>query len=187
MSKTRLVKVWKYTHLPFHRNIWINLSVTMVDDAESPPVGITPPGIRGVVVRIGVIIIFFPQVDLAAQDERIAVVHLAQGPDPFSLNFTRYGNLSSPAEDIRVQIFFEGNQKPSFGGQCLLGFSSPAHGPLKDLKKGCAVLSIYGLDDLSAPDDVLSLKKVRVVKNLSESECWVCFLPELLRNDMSTS
>ena len=118
--------------------------------------------------------------DLPAKDDRIPVIHFAQGPDLLSLNFTRCCNLSSPAKDIRVQIFFEGNQKPSFGGQSLFGFSSPVKGPLEDFNKGCALLLVYRLDDFSAPDDVLSLKKVRVVKDLSESKRWVNPVPQIL-------
>jgi len=72
----------------------------IITETDSPsPVRVTPPWVI-IVIRIWMVIIFRPEIDLLAQEDGISVIHLAERFDLFSLNFTCYGDLFPSPVDI---------------------------------------------------------------------------------------
>jgi hypothetical protein len=142
-------------------------------DPPSPSPGIPPPiivGIRIVIERN----IFFPEIDLFALNQRISVFHFSNRFESLSLNLSSDGNLSTPSEEIGIEIFLRENHKTAFRGRGKFGFSPSIEWPLKDFKKGGSIFSVHHLDHLPTPDDYLSSVGLGIFGDFSETEGWVC-------------
>jgi hypothetical protein len=87
----------------------------MIMEAESPPpIRINPPWIIIIVVGIGTVIIFRPEVKLFTREEGISIFHLSQQFGLFSYNFTGHGDLLPLTENIWVKIVVSEDQESSF-------------------------------------------------------------------------
>jgi hypothetical protein len=152
------------------------------------PVGIAPP--RAIVpiippwiirIRVGVVVVFSPEVNLLAQKKRVGIFQFAKAHCLPPQDFTCDGDSPSFSEDIRVYIPLNKDDESSFGA-LNLGFFHPIKRALQDDDKGCSVFLIDGFNDVSTPDDNFTFICFRILKNLPEGECFICLSSQLLRN-----
>jgi hypothetical protein len=91
------------------------------EEGKFLPVGIAPPGaIVSIIppwiigIRVRIVVILSPEVNLLAQKKRVGIFQFAKAHDFPSLDFTRDGNSPSSSENIRVYISFYKDNESSF-------------------------------------------------------------------------
>jgi hypothetical protein len=75
--------------------------VIITETDSPPPIRITPPWII-IIVRVGMVIIFRPKIDLFARNNGISIIHFTERLGLLSLNVPCDGDLFSSPEDIGV-------------------------------------------------------------------------------------
>jgi hypothetical protein len=133
------------------------------------------------IIRIWIVVILSPEVNLLAQKKRVGIFQLTKAHDFLSLDFTCNGDSPSPSEDIRVYIPLNKDDKSSFGAAELRLFG-PIKRALQNDDEGCSVFLIDGFNNLSTPDHDFTLRGIRVLKNLLEGERLICLSSQLLGN-----
>jgi hypothetical protein len=94
----------------------------------APPraiISIIPPWI----IRIRIVVIFSPQVNLFALKKRIGIFQFAKAHDFPSYDFSCDGDSPPPSEDVRVDIPLDEDDESSFGALDLR-FFHPIQGAL---------------------------------------------------------
>jgi len=150
--------------------------IIMETDPPSPSPGIPPP----IIVGVRIIIdrnIFFPEIDLFALNQRISVFHFSNRFESLSLNLSSNGNLSTPSEEIGIEIFLRENHKATLRRRGKFGFSPSIEWTLKDFKEGGSIFSIHHFDRLPTPDHYPSSIGLGIFGDFSKSEGWVCLGP----------
>ncbi len=136
---------------------------TVIITEAPPPIGISPPGVViSRIVRIGIGVVFGPEVNLFAFDKRVSIVHFTEGFELFSLKLPGNRNLSFLPVNVGVQESINKDQKSPFRGSGLSGFSPEAQRFLKDFDLGLSILLIDHPDNLSSPHDGFPLVGIRV-------------------------
>jgi hypothetical protein len=140
----------------------------------APPraiVSIIPPWV--IRIRVRVVVILSPEVNLFASKKRIRIFQFAKAHDFSSYDFSCDGNSPPSFEDIRIYISLDEDDESSFGA-LNLRFLSPIKGALQDDDEGRSVFLIGSFNNLSTPYYNFALRGLWTLKNLSEAERSVC-------------
>jgi hypothetical protein len=137
--------------------------IYLLSKRSPPPVRIVP------IIRIWIIVILSPEVNLLAQKKRVGIFQFTKAHDFSSQDFTCDGDSPSSSEDIRVYISFNEDDESSFGA-FERRFFRPIKRALQDDNEGRSVFLIGGFNNLSTPDDDLTFIDLRILENLLEAE-----------------
>jgi len=77
------------------------MMVVMEPKPQSRSVRITPPWVI-IGIRIGLVIVCRPKIDLFARNKGVSIIHFAQRFDLFSYDFSRNSDLFPSPKDVGI-------------------------------------------------------------------------------------